>query len=381
MSNISNVIGALELSVSDISARSGLSKDRVAEILQGRSVNQFELRALSNGLNIPIRSFAEGIVSSHGERRLNLLFRNTKIEKSTNFQSAIEQVYNFVDGALKVLPARGGIPSWINNFTYFEETYTEAEKLAYKFREYYYQEKFDEPATDLPNILLRRTSTIIGYMPRSRYEGASIISGGYSFIFISPRFPGRMLFTLAHELGHLIAHHRESDAAVFDKPSQIGGAKRKDKSESFVDMFASVFLMPERGVAIALKKIREMYGVRSDQLGDVEIIVLARLFGVSFEAAAYRCENLELLPTGGAKALYDHLRKEHGGPEKRADQLGLPPRINTVFPKISPLLVQHINKLISSGDISVGWAADQFGLSIDDIYSGNSGVGNREFHC
>jgi Zn-dependent peptidase ImmA (M78 family) len=258
-------------------------------------------------------------------------------------------------------------------FEFDSETYEEAARLAEKFRLLFTPDRLDEPLYDLPDILVNLGGVILGRLETSRFEGASVIADGYAFIFVSPRFAGRMLFTLAHEVGHLIAHHKDGRAVVFDLSSQIGGSRKyRSQSEAFVDAFASVLLMPTRGVGIALKQIRESFHIRSDSVGDIEILCLARLYGVSFEAAALRCENLELLPKGGARSLVDFLRSEHGSPEKRADALGLPKRPTISIPRVSRNLLNAAAERIQEGKISLGWVTDRLACSANDVFAARS---------
>jgi Zn-dependent peptidase ImmA (M78 family) len=189
---------------------------------------------------------------------------------------------------------------------------------------------------------------------------------------VSPRFPARMLFTLAHELGHLLAHRTSGNGAVFERTSQISRRRAGPKVERFVDAFASILLVPDRGVGRALTQIRRTLNVESSVLGDVEILLLARIFGVSFEVAARRCEDLDLLPEGGAVSLADQLKKDFGSPERRADELGLPPRPTITLPKVSHKLLKAAIEKIEAGELSAGWIADRIGIGIGELFAANA---------
>lgn len=93
---------------------------------------------------------------------------------------------------------------------------------------------------------------------------------------------------------------------------------------------------------------------------------------MSFEVAARRCEQLELLPEGGAISLTEVLKKDYGSPERRAESLGLPPRPAVVIPKISDNLLRPLLDRIEADEVSIGWAAERFGLSIDEIYEAHA---------
>jgi Zn-dependent peptidase ImmA (M78 family) len=205
-------------------------------------------------------------------------------------------------------------------------------------------------------------------------DGASAFLDGQAFIFVSSRFPPRMLFTLAHELGHLIASGpSERGFAVMDPVGRTGKASRgRPVAELFADTFAGCLLLPAAGVGIALKKVRELLKVAADAIGDVELLYLSRIFGVSFQVAARRCEDLGLLPVGGAKSIYDFLRREFGSPEKRAELLHLPARPEVKFPVVSERLLRACIEKVRTGDLSLGRASMILGLSSSEIVAANA---------
>lgn len=369
MTRVAQVLRRLSLTAEQIATRSHINVDRVRSILDGADPSLAELRALARGLRIPLRVFATGAPKWKRGHELELLFRGY----DEKFEPSVESVAAFVDAALHLLPPRQAPPDWLSSFVANEETYSEAHRLASLFRSTFALEREDEPLLDLPQLLIDRCGIILGRLHYSRYEGASLIAGGYCFIFISPRFPARMLFTIAHELGHLLAHrNNRNKGAVFERPSQIGPARRgRPVVERFVDAFASVLLLPDRGVGRALKQIRATLKIDSPAIGDIEILLLARIFGVSFEVAARRCEDLELLPAGGANALTAQLKKDFGNPERRASELNLPPRPRILIPKTSENLLKAATAKIEAGETSAGWVADHLGISISDLLAAN----------
>lgn len=121
--------------------------------------------------------------------------------------------------------------------------------------------------------------------------------------------------------------------------------------------------MPDQGIGAALRTIRETFSISLDaELGDIEIGYLARIFGVSFAVAAQRCENLELLPVGGAGSLVAALEKEYRSAERRGDQAGLPPRIPIIIPRISSTLLRALKAALDQESISIGFASEIFSL-------------------
>jgi Zn-dependent peptidase ImmA (M78 family)/transcriptional regulator with XRE-family HTH domain len=367
MNRVPEVLRGLALKTDQIAARSHLSPDRVRELLGGSEPSLSELRALAHGLRVPLRVFATGKRTWQRTEQLAPLFRGFD---SRDFEPSVEAVAAFVETALQLLPKRQSNPAWLRSFAMTGEIYEEAHKLASLFRATFLPERQDEPLIDLPQLLVDQCDVILARLHYSRYEGASLIAGGYCFIFVSPRFAARMLFTVAHELGHILAHRDDNAVAVFERTSQIGPTRRTgSRTERFVDAFASVLLLPDRGVGRALSRIRSTLNIESPMLGDVEILLLARIFGVSFETAARRCEDLDLLPEGGALSLADQLKKDFGNPEKRATELGLPPRPDIRIPKISHNLVTAAVQRIQSGEFSAGWVADHLGISVGELFA------------
>lgn len=380
MDGVTNLLRSLALTAGEIASASRLPAERVRAIMEGAPASLAELRALSQGLRVPLRSFASGQLTTGRQNELGLLFRSATDSGRLDQRTTIEFVAGFVEAALQVLPVRTQPPEWLRGLEPAAQTYIEAHRLAARFRALFLPQRMEDSILDLPQVLSGDAGVILGTLRMSRYEGASIVIGGYCFIFVSPRFLARMLFTVAHELGHILAHHQQGKGAVFDGAKRIGAWRQRTREEQFADGFASAVLMPEQGVALALKAIREALNVTSGHVGDIQILYLARFFGVSFDVAARRCEQLELLPAGGAFSLSEALRKSHGNPERRAEQLGMPPRPPVTIPRISDNLLQPLVRKIAADDVSIGWAAERFGLSIDDIYEANARLARERHH-
>jgi Zn-dependent peptidase ImmA (M78 family) len=95
--------------------------------------------------------------------------------------------------------------------------------------------------------------------------------------------PWRRNFDLAHELFHAITWK------VFDH-KEVGDGTVKTRPEQFADAFASSFLLPERHLRDAIDEI-----AADDKLRIVDIIELAKDFGVSTEAVLWRLVALRIL--------------------------------------------------------------------------------------
>jgi Zn-dependent peptidase ImmA (M78 family) len=264
-------------------------------------------------------------------------------------------------------------PRWIGRFTKGGTSYAEAELNATLFRKQFCDDDQLSPLYSLPKIVTHQMEILLFVVKGGRLDGASAFFAGLPFVFITERFAPRMLFTLAHELGHLLSHHdAHEDFAFVDRASETEVKGSHATEEQYAHAFASCLLMPRSGIGVALEKIRQMNKSTGDQLGDVDILFLARIYGVSFAAAAKRCEDLGLLPRGGANSLAQYLKAEYGSPEKRAEALGLPKRAPLEFPSIPEQLLGAAISKIRAGEISVGKAAAVLGLSVAELFAANT---------
>lgn len=371
MSNVADALRALKVPAQEIAEKSRLPIERIREILDGNQVALSELRAIAAGLRLPMHVLAKGERPSD-KSTIAPLFRAVR-GAHQDYDVTIEKIATFVEASVEILPKRGSLPAWLQGLDAKETSYEEADRLAKQFRELVFDNPSDDPASGLPADLGSLEGVIVSRLLYSRYEGVSLIAGNYCFIFVSPRFPGRMLFTLGHELGHVIAHHKKGGEALFEKPGEIGTFGANSRQEAMVDAFASCLLLPDQGVAKALKMFKAHYQIEVPAISDFEILLLARFFGVSFDVAARRCEDLELIPRGTAFVLSGKLKKEFGSAEKRADQLGVPARAPIAMPALSRHLSAAVSRVVEGGNVSIGWITDRLGLSIAEVLAANRG--------
>jgi Zn-dependent peptidase ImmA (M78 family)/transcriptional regulator with XRE-family HTH domain len=370
--NIKSRIQNSGLSLQKLAKASGLSIERLELLAEGAEPSLAELRKLAFALKMPTSDL---ISKTENEDKAEFLFRQKLPKMDRDQIPIITKLSRFISHSLDFLPQEDSPPSWIESFHIRETTHQEAERLARLFRDRFYDGDQFGPLLTLPKIAVEKLNIILLVVPEQDVDGASALISGHFFIFISPRFPGRMLFTLAHEIGHCAAHlNGDNEYAIVDGLNQVGKVYRRiQDQEGLADAFASCLLLPSGGVALALRKIREVTKTSSNEsIGDVHILYLSRIFGVSFEVAARRCEDLELLPRGGAYSLYDKLKKEFGSPEKRAEAVGLPPRPQIEFPRVPVKLLNAAIEKIKSGEMSIGRASNYLSLSISDLFKAHA---------
>lgn len=372
MLDLSALLTRYDITLEELSERAGVERRRLNDLLAGMEPTLSDLRKISTALNVPLGALAG---ASEKEGLANVMFRRSA-PKGIGLDAAyVDKISHTIGNSFNLLRSDKR-PFWIDYFDIAEETYEGAERCAEEFRRVFYGEDYVSPLHRLPDIVVEDMDILLFQTDGKNIEGASAVIDGQPFIFVSRRFRPRMLFTLAHELGHLLAHITEEEGyAILDFESEDWGFIQQQKlAERFANAFASVLLLPSAGVGVALKKIREIARIQVDQIGDVEILYLAHIFGTSFQVAATRCEDLSLLPKGGAASLFETLKRKYGSPEKRAEQLGLPPRPEIKFPLVPPVLLASAIEKIKVGDVSLGRAAAILGISISDLIMANAPV-------
>ncbi len=93
------------------------------------------------------------------------------------------------------------------------------------------------------------------------------------------KVPGRIRFTMAHELGHYILHRRERDVFECSQDDMLRWESEEKRIEAEADVFASYLLMP----------IDDFRGRIGNDVVDMELLdVCARRYGVSLTAATLK---------------------------------------------------------------------------------------------
>jgi len=187
----------------------------------------------------------------------------------------------------------------------------------------------EQPLFDLPLLLARTFSIFTVSINQGGISGGCCITRGIPILVVSKATAVDGLFKCAHQLAHLVTLSNQNETTSLDPSHEELGAA-KSPYEHFADNVALHLLIPERGLGIALRQTRKLLRAQGP-LGDVELLYVSRIFGVSFLAVAKRCEQTKLLPKGGALALDRFLTEKFGSAERRADDLDLPPRTSANF--------------------------------------------------
>ncbi|HVC77695.1 MAG TPA: XRE family transcriptional regulator [Candidatus Micrarchaeaceae archaeon] len=123
---------------------------------------------------------------------------------------------------------------------------------------------------------------------REDFAGASITDWTFPFILVNQDQPTtRALFTLAHELGHVLS----KGGAILTLDVNLTALTNWER---FANAFAANFLMPEAHVNAIVKK-------QGREVGSLATMLVE--FGVSFESLVYRLHNLALINAAGRDQL------------------------------------------------------------------------------
>lgn len=372
MKSLSDRLQSTRTPFKKLAVLSSIPVARLEALKAGEEPSLTELRSLAKAFRISFSQLTDSTQSAAAQ----ILFRNTVGDRGAEHAAIAQSLSWHIGQALQVVGTQDQTPAWLQAFSEPHSTYQDAERNAEEFRAEICNDDHESPLLALPQVASEHLGIILNVLDENlRIDGASAVVERNVFVFVSSRFPPRMLFTLAHELGHLVAHHTTAAKgfASIDESGVVGKFRGKKSDEWFADAFASCLLMPRRGVGLCLQQERELLGVPDKEpLGDLELIFLSRVFGVSFNVAGRRCEDLGLIERGTTISLYERIKKEHKSPEKRGDAAGLPARPPVDFPRLPSRLVKRALEQVRAGGLSAGRAASALGVTVQQLMDANS---------
>ncbi|HEA66141.1 MAG TPA: ImmA/IrrE family metallo-endopeptidase [Desulfobacterales bacterium] len=153
------------------------------------------------------------------------------------------------------------------------------------------------PSSNLLNVLENKLRFKILHMPLDDgVSGASTVDNtlGVGILINANDAPWRRNFDLAHELFHVITWN------VFSA-EEIGTGTKKTRPEKYADIFASNLLLPEVHLRDLLNET-----ITNNNVKSIDIIELAKEFGVSTSAILWRLVNLETIKKSRAQKVLDN---------------------------------------------------------------------------
>jgi Zn-dependent peptidase ImmA (M78 family)/transcriptional regulator with XRE-family HTH domain len=372
VSNIAAHLASKQLTVEKAAKKAGMTPERFQQVAGGAKASLGEMRGIAKALQVPVSSLMERAPAEP----IKLLFRQTLEQReAVDVASHVDVLSSQIRDAASLAHGLPPNLAWLDLFRGMEPTLDAASDFAELFRKSFGQIDDLEPFPNLAEVL-GEIGVLLLFSRDSNVEGVSAIVDGHSLMIVGPRtFKPRMLFTIAHELGHLVAHHdkRVKGYAHLDKKIDGLHAPRRVE-EKFADAFASALLLPKHGVLSALHAVREQLGISQRPLGAIEIAWIAHLFHVSFEVAARRFETLGLLQPSGARAFYQRIEDDFKNPEKFAASVDIPPRPDISI-QTSPALVQSAAAKVRAGELSLGKAAEMLNVPVSTLVVANAEIG------
>lgn len=267
MTNIIAHMVSKNLTVEKAAKRAGMTPERFEQVSGGAKATLGEMRGIAKALQIPVASLMER--EREAAEPIKMLFRQTLEQRdAVEVTSHVDVLSAQVRDALSIARDLPSDLTWLNIFNGMEPTPDNASAFANLFRQNFGGLDDLEPFPDLARVL-SAMGVLLLFSRDPSVEGVSAIVNGHAIVIIGPRtFKPRMLFTIAHELGHLVAHHeqRAQGYAHLDKEADWSRSPRRAE-EKFADAFASAILLPKHGVLSALKVVREHLESQSSRWG------------------------------------------------------------------------------------------------------------------
>jgi Zn-dependent peptidase ImmA (M78 family) len=318
-----------------------------------------EIRKISKAFKVPARDLILPV-----DRNLGQQF---KLRSNFNYTYDDLSFYEacLVENRLREISESINVGSNIPYFVDYPKDGNSAEQLSRIFRQSLLGIDLYIPIIQLPSILYNKFSILTFTFSSRKVDGASFRKDKTAVIAIADRNDIRMLYTLAHEVSHLLVDIDDHDnrEAWIDEDVFASPESEARRAEFFANEFAASVLIPAEGLLEEIKAARA-HREGPEQLTAYEIACVARKFGTSFGVAARRCENLGLLDTGGSVALENALKKQYQSAEKYADRSGIPARenINWYYPAKS--VVRDLDARFESGALSWIRVHELFNLKI-----------------
>jgi len=211
--------------------------------------------------------------------------------------------------------------------------------------------KGDEPINDICGLVEHAgvkiklvKSDLDGFFGLSAYD-----QNGYPAIVVNVRegiSVERQIFTIAHELGHIVMHHSSFNSDATKEP---------EKEEKEADQFAGYFLMPQEAFDKSWEENKGLHWLQS-------ILHIKRVYKISYRTVINR-----LVEDGVDKKIWESFNieyhKKYGGSLKNHKEPCPLDPLDFVEDRLSALIKEALEKEL----ISVSRAAEILGFSIEQM--------------
>lgn len=312
------------LSQDAVAAELKVPRPTISQIEAGRrGVSSLELMKLAKLYRRPLSAFFEDDFDlNYSEDPLTVLYRATALRSEDRAVVAGFEVmcrnYSYLE---ELLGLAGEIP--LPDFSNFGEPRNKIEAIR-QGEQVASEERRrlgigDDPIRNVFELLESQgirvfvrelhESSISGLFMYGRTIGPCILING-------KEHRNRLAFNAAHEYAHVLLD-RKLQARASSTTQQIGHPEEDNEFlEVRANSFAAAFLLPASGIERFLWD-RGMTRRTKSSLQVVHVLYLQRAFGVSYQAALYRLQNLGWL----TRAQREELAKYH--PDKLGQELGI----------------------------------------------------------
>jgi Zn-dependent peptidase ImmA (M78 family)/DNA-binding Xre family transcriptional regulator len=355
---------AVGLQAQDLAARVSLDPTAISKIENGkRAIKAMELSRIADALKVsPLALLEDDPLLSN----LPLAARRagSSITRGGAYQRllSLSELHVVLAGAgIRTTPNLASVPD-VAGFPWLEG----ATRLAdWANRELRIEREGDQRLGALANAIEGKLKVDVLVEPHREdpLSGAAITDRSFPLIFVNSEFPRpRSLFTLAHELGHVLAGHAD-DPIILDR--DLSGSTN---AERMANAFAASYLMPE-------EDIRTEIAQRGRKVST--LAYLAYMLGVSYESLVYRLHNLRLINAEGRdklkaiswQQLSSHLDDPELSPGLSRDQIGRLQYRGTAKPARRPpaLLLHRAWEGYRKGVISIRPLAGLMGMNPEQL--------------
>lgn len=362
----------LGMNQEDAASELGVLRPTISQIEAGkRGVSGLELARLAKLYHRPLSSFFEEEATGELEDSFTVLLRAAQLEPSD--QEVVREFeglcrnYSVLEDVLNV-EREVALPEYGEDYGPRDKwnAIRQGEQVAAEERRRL--GIGDDPIRDVPELL---DSQGIRLFIRPLHEGG--ISGlflydrkiGPCILINGAEHPNRLPFNVAHEYAHVLLD-RNLGARVSSASRMLS---IHDQQEELVEVransFAAAFLMPTAGIERFLSDRGKARGNRHS-IGVVDVLLLQRGFGVNYQAALYRLQNLGWLDKDEREALEEHR------PDVLARQLGLEEDAAPKQERLSGIggypvgYIYLVLKAYQEGRISLGRLSELLDLTLED---------------
>lgn len=350
---------AAKISQGDFADMLGVSRQTLSAIENGKvAPDGTRLLSASRIVGCPISDFFRA-----EEEEVGLLFRAAEhVVPSTPVRAKFQRLsraYRELEEVVGVSESSIAPPE----YSYYPDTWSRSAQFAYQVAEYE-RERLGlgsrEPVDNLFKLLEENGVRIM--FEKIEQDGISGISGysrrsGPCILVNDNDTLERNIFTVAHELGHLLMHRY-----LYQPGASNAVAPKTDTDiEKMAHQFAGAFLVPEHGLREVIAK---NLGKQNISLED--IVFLKKNFRVSAEVILRRLSALGICSDAGCDAIRVEMRKHEPDPTREYRPLQASELIEwKSFNRFTHLQ----RKAATEGMISTGRLAELLGKNVIEARS------------